>query len=228
MPEETPQQQPTLNQKSVSWKRILIVAVIAAVVIGLGVLIFFILQPKPETTSTVTTKKATPSAKISTPSAKKDETADWKTYTNSVLKFSIKYPEEVEETFDPEYSLTTNVEFSLVLKKETYGSLFEDGIYLSLTIINDLDPLIPVNRIEESYTELSIETMIESKKIGSSVPATILNVSGGIDNLYRNVYAFVKLRNGKILNIHIAWTEANKDKYDKFSGQILSTFKFLE
>lgn len=92
MPEIPTQPQPTPNQKSINWKGILIVVVIGAIIIGLGVFIFLIFQPKPETTSTVTTKKATPSAKIATPSAEKDETADWDTYKNTNYNYSLKYP----------------------------------------------------------------------------------------------------------------------------------------
>ena len=90
MPEIPSQPQTTLTQKSINWKRVLVVVVTVAVVIGLVVLVFLILQPKPETISTVTTKKATSSTKISTPSAEKDETADWKTYTSKTISF--KYP----------------------------------------------------------------------------------------------------------------------------------------
>ena len=86
MPEIPTQPQPTSNQKALNWKRITVIAVIGAVVIGLGVLIFLLLQPKEETTP-VTTKKATPSAK-------KDETADWKTVVNDVLGYSIKHPKD--------------------------------------------------------------------------------------------------------------------------------------
>ncbi len=79
--------------KGINWKNILIGVVIGVVLIGLGVLIFLILQPKPEPTTTVTTKKATPAAKISTPSAEKDETADWETYTGETISVSFKIPQ---------------------------------------------------------------------------------------------------------------------------------------
>lgn len=95
MPDISTQPQPSSNQPSFNWKGVLVVVVIGAVLIGLGVAIFLLLQPKPEPATTGTTKKATPSAKTSTPSAKKDETADWKTYTDNILKFSIKYPDQI-------------------------------------------------------------------------------------------------------------------------------------
>ncbi len=92
MPEIPTQPQPTSNQKSINWKRVLIITVIAVVVIGLGEIVYRVLQPKEETTTAVTAKKATPSAKISTPSVKKDETEGWKIVTNNKMGYSIKYP----------------------------------------------------------------------------------------------------------------------------------------
>ncbi|MCH8285742.1 hypothetical protein IIB79_04350 [candidate division KSB1 bacterium] len=49
--------------------------------------------PEPAKVSTPSAKQATYSA-TATPIADKDETAGWKTYTNSKLGFSIKYPKE--------------------------------------------------------------------------------------------------------------------------------------
>ncbi len=95
MPEDTPQPQPTSKQKSINWKRILIVAVIGAIVIGLGILVFLLLQPKEETTSTVTTKKATSSAKTTTPSTqtKKKSASEPKWVKSSDFGFfTFEYP----------------------------------------------------------------------------------------------------------------------------------------
>lgn len=82
------------NQKRVNWKTVLIAVVIGAMLVGLGVAIYLLLQPKPTPTTQVTTKQSTPSAKISTPSAEKGETADWKKYTGETndIEFSLKYP----------------------------------------------------------------------------------------------------------------------------------------
>ncbi len=92
MPEIPTQPQPASEKKSINWKNIIIGIVVGAILVGLGVLIFLILQPKPTETTQTPTKKATPSANISTPSAKKDETASWKVVENDVLGYSIKYP----------------------------------------------------------------------------------------------------------------------------------------
>ncbi len=96
MPDISTQPQTTPEGKSINWKRILTVAVIGTVIIGLGVLLFLLLQPKEEAITPTTTKKATPSAKVSTPSAKKDVTANWKVYTNDNIGFTLKYPRSWE------------------------------------------------------------------------------------------------------------------------------------
>ncbi len=64
MPEVPTQPQPTSNQKSINWKRILIIAVIGAVVIGVGVLIFLIIQQKEETTTPPKTPTPSTSDKV--------------------------------------------------------------------------------------------------------------------------------------------------------------------
>lgn len=89
-----PQSQPTTQ--GINWKNILIGAVIGVVVVGIiGALVFYLYQgSSEETTPTTTPKTSTPSAKTSTPEAKKDETADWKIYTNDTFDYSIKYPSD--------------------------------------------------------------------------------------------------------------------------------------
>src|SRR3990167_875717 len=94
MPDEniaSPQPSPTPKPQGNSWKNIIIGVVIGAVLLGVGgFLVYNAYQPKKEEPTIPTTKKATSSAKPSTPSAQKDETADWKTYSGSLYYF--KYP----------------------------------------------------------------------------------------------------------------------------------------
>jgi len=98
------------NQKEINWKSVLIGVIIGAILIGLGVLIYLLLQPKPEeitpattpktaTTSakkdgtTKETTKASPPCASSLTDADKIEIKLWKTYENSKYKYSFKYPE---------------------------------------------------------------------------------------------------------------------------------------
>ncbi len=101
---QQPQVQPqvqTAPTKTISWLKLVltILVIVVATAIIAGTYWFFVLsksspefsfgpiKPKPGT------QVATPSA---TPSAQKDETADWKTYSNSVGKYSLKYPPKLE------------------------------------------------------------------------------------------------------------------------------------
>ncbi len=166
MPEDSTQPQPTSNQESINWKRILIVSVVAAVVVSLGVLIFLILQPKEETTTPVTTKKATPSAK-------KDETADWKTVVNDVFGYSIKYPtgwgalrcnNSGNDNFTDHEIKSSNPETSKVLAGVDYCASgartriviyqYGDGTYLDK--VNSWDKYGPTDYKTYQKTSLSV------------------------------------------------------------------------
>ena len=87
-----PQSQPT--KQGINWKNILIGAIIGAVLVGIigGLVLYLYQSSSEETTPTTTPKTSTPSAKIPTPSAEKDETADWDTYLDSTNGVSFKYP----------------------------------------------------------------------------------------------------------------------------------------
>src|SRR3990170_5008628 len=102
MPQEKPTPQSTTPVQPIpqglNWKNILIGVVIGAVLFGGGgYLVYNVYQPKKEepAQTTTTTKTATPSSKTTTKEeTPKDETADWKVYSDSVLKFSIKHPKD--------------------------------------------------------------------------------------------------------------------------------------
>ncbi|OGY22678.1 MAG: hypothetical protein A2113_02190 [Candidatus Woykebacteria bacterium GWA1_44_8] len=106
------------EQKKINWKNVLVGVAIGVILIWLGVLIWFLLQLKPDEFTPITTSKA------STPSAKKDETAKettkattpcastlteadkieiklWKTYENSKYNYSFKYPETWQGNLGP-------------------------------------------------------------------------------------------------------------------------------
>jgi hypothetical protein len=75
-------------QKKINWKRVLIYVIIGVILGGLlAVWIHLSLGIQTSFPKVVT---ITP--KTATTSAKKDETAGWKTYTSKTANFSIKYP----------------------------------------------------------------------------------------------------------------------------------------
>ncbi|OGY28895.1 MAG: hypothetical protein A3F35_02095 [Candidatus Woykebacteria bacterium RIFCSPHIGHO2_12_FULL_45_10] len=93
MPEEVTPQPPTPTssvKSGLNWLQILIGVVVGALLIGGGFLIYNAYQAKPKEVSTQT--PLTNTVTKATTSATKDETAGWKTYSNSKLGFSIKYP----------------------------------------------------------------------------------------------------------------------------------------
>lgn len=81
------------------------IILIVMVIIGGG--IWYFVQSAEDKVGTIdensTIKTATSSARTATSSAAKDETADWKIYTNSTYGFSIKYPSDytIEESTQP-------------------------------------------------------------------------------------------------------------------------------
>jgi hypothetical protein len=87
-----------LKKKRISWKNIIIGVVVGTILVAvvLGGWFWYQLDQINKAASNssiqITTKTATPSSKVSTPSATTTETAGWKIYTNSKLGFSIKYP----------------------------------------------------------------------------------------------------------------------------------------
>ena len=94
-----PQPQVATTPKPTNWKKIGLTVLIILVVTGLiaGVYWFFILDKSSDTsdlTGPVPKPQVTTSTPSATPSAKKDETTDWKVYQGEVAetKFSLKYP----------------------------------------------------------------------------------------------------------------------------------------
>lgn len=92
---------PEQASSQINWKRVGAIVVAAVVVLAILIFLwwwFFGRVPKEQPTTTVhppvkqSTPSATPSAKPATSSAKKDETAGWKTYTGETILVSFKIP----------------------------------------------------------------------------------------------------------------------------------------
>ncbi len=114
-PLNTTQSTPKLR---INWLHILIGVIIGVVLLGAGFGVYFLTQPKSESTnepikvSTPSAKQATPSA-TATPSADKDETADWKTFTYENPKISFKYPKSWFINVEPEINNEGNFTVSI-------------------------------------------------------------------------------------------------------------------
>ena len=72
---------------------IIIIALIAAFVIGIGATVgYFKLKPKPTVPTSQVQPSPTPADLSSETQVKDDETANWKTYKNAQYGFEVKYP----------------------------------------------------------------------------------------------------------------------------------------
>ncbi len=103
MPEIPDQQLPDYPQENrkINWATVTIVSSIIIFILIILILAywFFVLRPQVASQPPLpapTKKVASPSAEPYTPSSTKDETADWKTYTNEKYKYSLKYPQDYE------------------------------------------------------------------------------------------------------------------------------------
>jgi len=218
MPEVPTQPQLTSTQKSINWKNIIIGTVIGAILVGLGVLIFLILQPKPETTSTVTTKKTTPSAKISTPSAQKDEKANWISFTGQKLGIQLKHPENwsAEELFGKPENILVPADTNYILLKQE-----STGIIIKISEGGSLGG--PPNTTNKEIIDLD------------GIQVTVITYKGfipldGGDPYSTDTVGFfaVPINIGdKDVFILATWNETDSDA-EKISKEILKTFKFLD
>ncbi len=239
MPEIPTQPQPTSNQKSINWKRILIVAVIGAVVIGLGVLVFLILQPKDEATSTVTSKKVTPSAKISTPSAKKDEPADWKIYSSKSIGFQIKYPLEVE--IESGASLATNrfgpsgidaVQFDIWGPIQKEQTEFNDGMRLVIGLIENPEQL-PTKDFADRDSNPSFNSDVtkrfsfEKVLIDNKESYTAVYESYPLEIKHTVIYLPAK-KPDQIIQASAIFLGEKENDYNNIYELMISNFKFLD
>ena len=161
---------------SINWKRVLITVVIGAVIVGLGVIVFLFLQPKPTEPAPVTTKEATSSATTTTPSAEKDETADWKTYSSK--NFSFKYPPSWKQVIAPHGNIlfTLNKETVLnfqptltTIKEDSYSN-YVKNLESSLSRFSDKqtttkEKLINSNKVTEIFYYEELTGIGETKKV---------------------------------------------------------------
>jgi hypothetical protein len=95
--------------KKINWKNVLIGAVVGAILIGLGVLIFLLLQPKPEQPAILPTPKTTTTSAI-----KKEEV------TLPVIQLQTTFGVEGENTSEPPKSVVVNIPYGYSNKLAAY------------------------------------------------------------------------------------------------------------
>ena len=138
MPEEIPQVQVTTSNKT-SWKKIGLTILIILVVTGLiaGVYWFFVLPGKTDV-SDLTGPVPKPNVTTSTPSAtsstQKDDSANWKVYSDTRLKFQIKHPSTWTVSVNDQESSSSKepgvIQRTVTLKKgQEHIKIYEGGAF---------------------------------------------------------------------------------------------------
>ena len=154
-----------------------------------------------------------------------DPTADWKTYTNTDLGFSFKYPSESKLTFNcleceaPDLMISfPNDTYTLISagstekidkEKPTVKAIIDNKIY-----VNKFSTY-PVTVTRSAYTLDGIEgeKTFSEEKIG---------------NLTRNDIDILVLKDKKLYTFNFRFRPENKQKMSILADQILSTFKFTD
>lgn len=230
------------SPKVISWSKVIVTIVVIVVTTAiLGAIYYFFILDKLDFNPPETIRTTTPSAQPATTSAQKDETVNWKVYTNSNDAYEIKYPPNFkfrETTYlkDPNKRdfVTESPEF--VINKEGSKSIIKGG-QLSITAdaysnkLNTLAKIIDLekstnNNLDLQFTTENIkldgheavrikyEKSVWAKRSGPEVPEDIVEEQ------------VISVKNGRDYVITMIY--ANKDKEIlKIFDQILSTFKFL-
>jgi len=211
--QQTPQK-PTVvySPLRINWRNVVFGAIIGLLIVAIGVFAFSYYTPNATPVPSVEIKKGTPSAKTATQSAtpptKKDETANWKTFTSKNFNYTIKYPANWSRTIDSgEYKPN-------MPNKGTYESV---GLNIDLNASDRAGPGIVI--MANSATDWCG---------GPNPPyckSTEINLAG--KNATESTYLKSKNRvidiNSENIVIFV-YVENDEDLVDK----VLSTFKFLD
>lgn len=196
----------------INWIHILIGVVLGAGLLGAGFGVYLLTQSQSESTnepnqvSTSSAKQATPSA-TATPSADKDETADWKTYTNPTYNLSFKYPTE--------WSIKEETKDSVTLKSDNPNVEFV--MYKSDVVITSIKPYKIVST--EKVRILGKDT---EKNLLEDDPSVFPTASRPI----RDRGVFVQIEKDKDLFVISSFYEKNNQSMEQLFDLILKTLNF--
>lgn len=244
-----PPQKPERN-----WKKILLILLIALFVISLlGVGLYLLIPRLTEGPTPITQpqKQATPSAEPATPSAKKDETEGWETFTsipfnNKEYKYSLKHPPNIK-IFDimPGRTPDTTTAFNLILTNQDLTQ-YQPGAPLRFlqanSILLKIDILDKPNsaRASQTFKELVQITYGGDKTHAKSITQLKLSqfagktaytyeMTGESGNYLRVGHELI-ITSGPLKVIRVENNGAIFDivyKPNNIEETILSTFKFL-
>lgn len=171
-------------------------------------------------TASVDIKKASPSAKIATPSNQKDETATWETYKNNELRYSIQFP---NGTILPRSPCDSFVIPSSSEEENAVKDLKNKGIEIgfkikglelgSCKISKDLLPSLDGVKAYQTNGE-------HAKKTFAGRSAIEVKFEGG-----NFIEIYVEHLNSGVLRV---WYRYGSDPYKSTAENMLSTFQFLD
>lgn len=180
----------------------------------------------PRTTPTALTDSSPTPASSATASA--DPTADWQTYTDQGMGYSVKYPMEANlNLYEKKYFRVSYMGHKQIESGRTETSLF-DGY--SVTIV----PTTDGNSLDEIYTKRveSFDNACDPTQMGQSSKITIsgyqaIKYSASCLGDYTT---YIINHNNSFVDITLMTTGDGEDlpKYLAVTNQILSTFKFTD
>lgn len=198
---------------------LILVALVGLVVIGIAGTAFYLGKKSsiPTTINPIVTQQASPALSPA------DATANWKTYTNNVRNYTVKYP--------PSYSVKEQQKSQNYLEVVNLASadivIDSDGQHSSVGKGGEISFII-FETGKDSYKNSILKDFGKEKIIESSIngkQAFIVNPST-IDTfiVIPFEYGFLQID----INAGYRDTTANQVKYMQELNQILSTFKFTQ
>ena len=190
----------------------LVLMAVAVVIVIAGVFTYFIITPKPVPPGGSSIIVPSPSA---TSPIQKDETANWKTYENKALGFSIKYP--------PNAKLTGAIDVGGV------GTVDLDLAEINSKITIAVKDRALAEAFPSSFGSCSQKGEVVNVLIGDVEGKRCVRKSADGSTVLIIIDDFT--RNGQVIYdmalIKLRPSEQNLEGA-KFFDQILSTFKFID
>jgi len=219
-PISQPPTQPHAPVKSKSW--LLILLIILVILLSFGTAGFFAykyVQLKNQAPTVTPTPLVSPKPTVEVGSPMPDETADWKTYSNTV--FSFKYPVSWDTHMvgeDPGKTLMVAPKEKVDKVKQMTGG-FGGGIFLTLTIGMRSTP--PDWKTEESWN-VTNEPIVVDGITGTKYTVNVVQDVPGLSEGDR-ITSVVLKKDATYIQIDLL------DKtYDTIYSRILSTFKLTQ
>jgi hypothetical protein len=192
-----------------------LLVILVAVLVGGGVW-WYMNQKQTAATTTTTSATAISQKTTTTTSAGQDETAGWKTYTNNIFKFSLKYPSTytIEDTLPKTSKIDNNANERLKISNISDNLQPRLLIYVNPAgfgpFFGDITYTIEVKSGKLEIAQRKIEPSTENNNDGEQFIRTNLFKAG------LNEYI-----------VHFIYKEGGAD-YESIFKEILATFQYSQ